>query len=242
MCGKDEEKWVTDIGGAQYFYYASLDGNRTVTVARVSDADFDTYQRYDVERSTWIIDDEIDIENEDEDWNSVTVDEADSLTERRAFGLDGTPPGDPGYTVAIDLDVSATEFGDSILQSIHLSVPNPVDVQVRSGSTGHAQIVVDIPHTGWFAAGSAGVTVARHIEAHWPILAVQTCRTDLWNDGEQAVHWLAPNFAEVLDSRADDCILTLEVVPNIWVDPVWIDTRCPGRPRIRRRREAAMLS
>ncbi|OZE87615.1 hypothetical protein CH298_17780 [Rhodococcoides fascians] len=90
---------------------------------------------------------------------------------------------------------------------------------MRSGSTGHAQIVVDIPHTGWFAAGSAGVTVARHIEAHWPILAVQICRTDLWNDGEQAVHWLAPNFAEVLDSRADDCILTPEVVPNTWVGP-----------------------
>lgn len=207
---------MTDISGAQYFYYASYDGDHTVTVARVSDANFDTYQRYDVERSAWIIDDEIDIENEDENWNSVTVDEADSLTERRAFGLDGTPPGDPGYTVAIDLDVSAAEFDESALQSIRLSVSNPVAARVRSGSTGHAQIVVDIPHTGWFAAGAAGVTVARHFEAHWPILAVQICRTDLWNDGEQAVHWLAPNFAEVLDSRPDDCVLTLEVVPNPW--------------------------
>ena len=147
---------MTGISGTQYFYYASYDGDHTVTVARVSDTDFDTYQRYDVERSTWVIDDEIDIENEDEDWNSVTVDEADSLTERRAFGLDGTPPGDPGYTVAIDLDVSATEFGDSILRSIRSSVSNSVAARVRSGSTGHAQIVVDIPRTGWFVAGSAG--------------------------------------------------------------------------------------
>lgn len=227
----------TDDDAESYTYCAAFEHGEAVTVVRSLDPDYPADgDRFDKPTRTWVPDLErrLDDINSD-DWVFLTLEEADAVTERKAFGLQGIPIGDPGFTACIDIDAPMAEFNDAALQVLRTTEWSG-ELRARSTTTKHVQVIVGIDHAGWFHAGSLAVRIARALELRWPVLGVQICRTDVWDNADQTVHWVAPNFADVLSARThEDCVVTFEVQHNACGDSIstqaWSPTRTRFRPR-----------
>ncbi|AMY26097.1 hypothetical protein A3Q41_04835 [Rhodococcoides fascians] len=214
-------KYPTDGSAESYGYCAAFEHGEAVTVVRSLDPDYPADgERFDKPSRTWVTDIErrLDHINSD-DWVFLTVEEADAVTERKAFGLQGIPIGDPGFTACIDIDAPMAEFNDAALQLLREMTEWSEELHARSTTTEQVQVVAEIDHAGWFHAGSLAMRIARVLELRWPVLGVQICRTDVWDNADQTVHWVAPNFADVLSARTnEDCVVTLEVQHNAFAE------------------------
>jgi hypothetical protein len=99
--------------------------------------------------------------------------------EQTLFGLDGIPAGDPGFTVAIEIDHPLSTLSPVQRTALLNSTGSHV-ARLDRAPVGNARVVFDATHSGWWESGQTAVEIARSMEGRWPIAGIEICRSDLW--------------------------------------------------------------
>lgn len=102
-----------------------------------------------------------------------------STMNRTPFGLDGIPAGDPGFTVAIEVDRPlATLPADQ--RVLLLDAASERSPHLDRSALGNARVVVEVAQCSWWESSGIALTIARDCEKEWTVLGVEICRSDLW--------------------------------------------------------------
>ncbi|MGB6182349.1 MAG: hypothetical protein WBF79_13995 [Rhodococcus sp. (in: high G+C Gram-positive bacteria)] len=100
-----------------------------------------------------------------------------------AYGLHGVPAGDPGFTISVEIDSPLWCLIDDDCARL-LDAIDEDNARLDESPLGHARLVVDLPHTGWFESGQravhAATRVADRFADQFVVVGVETCRTDVW--------------------------------------------------------------
>ena len=98
---------------------------------------------------------------------------------RTPFGLNGIPAGDPGFTIAIEVNrqLATLSADQRVLLLDSASERSP---RLDRSALGNARLAVDVARCGWWESSGIALTIARHCEKEWTVLGVEVCRSDLW--------------------------------------------------------------
>ncbi|WP_328811411.1 hypothetical protein [Rhodococcus sp. NBC_00294] len=127
-------------------------------------------------------------------------------------GLGGIPAGNPGFTVAVEIDRPFDQIEpDEYLRLLHQVGDDAA--RIDRSLLGHARVVLDVPGSGWWVSGQAALHAVDRLAEEWTVLGVETSRSDLWSTSPHMAGSRLPRTRRLPASEGTRYTVIIEIEP-----------------------------